>query len=170
MSVDPGGYYRGDGEITPPDFSPAELERLKKIKTWNEARKWLRARRSRQNLDEYIRNNPELVKETKRKTRERDYLSNEFVGVDFEGQDYLGNVIERPNGTGRPTPYDDHRLFMGGAASIDKNRPPEWLINPDSTDTDKRPIDPRALLEWLVSLPDNSATTPLSSCTRFHMT
>ena len=154
VSVDPGGYYRGDGEIAPPDFSPAELERLKKIKTWNEARKWLRARRSRPNLDEYIRNNPELVKETKRKARERDYLSNEFVGVDFEGQDYLGNVIERPNGTDRPTPYDDHRLFMGGAASIDKTRPPEWLIDPETTDTDKRPIDPRALLEWLVSLPE----------------
>ena len=69
VSVDPGGYYRGDSEIAPPDFSPAELERLKKIKTWNEARKWLRARRSRPNLDVYIRNNPELVKETKRKTR-----------------------------------------------------------------------------------------------------
>src|SRR5208282_258708 len=60
----------------------------------------------------------------------------------------------RPNGTDRPTPYDDHRLFMGGAASIDKTRPPEWLVNPETTDTDKRPIDPRALLEWLVSLPE----------------
>ena len=43
---------------------------------------------------------------------------------------------------------------MGGAASIDKTRPPEWLINPDSTDTDKKPLDPREMLEWLVSLPD----------------
>jgi hypothetical protein len=33
-------------------------------------------------------------------------------------------------------------------------RPPEWLIDPESTDADKRPIDPRALLEWLVSLPE----------------
>ena len=135
-------------------LSPAELERLKKIKTWNEARKWLRSRRSRPNLDEYIRNNPELVKETKRKIRERDYLSNEFIGVDFEGQDCLDNVIQRPNGTDRPTPYDDHRLFMGGAASIDKTRAPEWLLNPESTDTDKKPLDPRALLEWLVNLPN----------------
>ena len=161
VSVDPGEYYRGDGEISPPVLSPAELERLKKIKTWNEARKWLRARRSRPNLDEYIRNNPELVKETKRKTRERDYLNNEFIGVDFEGQDYLDNVIERPNGTDRPTPYDDHRLFMGGAASIDETRPPEWLINPETTDTDKKPLDPRALLEWLVSLPTKYGETAI---------
>ena len=140
--------------MSPPVLSPAELERLKKIKTWNEARKWLRSRRSRANLDEHIRNNPELVKETKRKIREREYLSNEFIGVDFEGQDCLDNVIQRPNGTDRPTPYDDHRLFMGGAASIDKTRAPEWLLNPESTDTDKKPLDPRALLEWLVNLPN----------------
>jgi hypothetical protein len=161
VSVDPGGYYRGDGEISPPVFSPAELERLKKIKTWNDARKWLRARRSRPSLDEYIRSNPELVKETKRKTRERDYLNNEFIAVDFEGQDSLGNVIERPNGTDRRTPYDDHQLFMAGAASIDKTRPPEWLINPESTDTDKKPLDPRALLEWLVSLPERYGKTAI---------
>src|SRR5208282_5060416 len=35
-----------------------------------------------------------------------------------------------------------------------KTRPVEWLINSESSDTDKRPIDPLALLEWLVSLPE----------------
>jgi hypothetical protein len=29
----------------------------------------------------------------------------------------------------------------------------EWLINPDTTDDDKRPLDPRAVLDWLVDLP-----------------
>lgn len=43
---------------------------------------------------------------------------------------------------------------MGGAASIDDDRPPEWLVNPDSTDDDKKPLDPCAILEWLVSLPE----------------
>ena len=133
-------------------FFARRLEGLKKIKTWNEARKWLRARRSRPNLDEYIKNNPERVKEHKREIAERDYLNREFVGVDFEGQDYLGNVIERDNGTDTPTPYDDHRLFMGGAASSDRTRAPEWLINPETTDDDKKPLDPRALLDWLVRL------------------
>jgi hypothetical protein len=70
--------------------------------------------------------------------------------VDFEGQDYLGNVIDRPNGNGGSIPYDDHRLFLGGAASSDDSREPEWLINPETTDRDKRPLDPRAALDWLV--------------------
>ena len=100
------------------------------------------------------RKQPRKKRGTKPKRNSERYIANEFVGVDFEGQDYLGNVIERPNGTDRPTPYDDHRLFMGGAASIDKNRPPEWLVNPETTDDEKKPIDPRALLEWLVSLPE----------------
>ena len=77
-------------------------------------RKWLRALHDRSRLDEYIGQNPELVKEAKRKTREGNYLNNEFVGVDFEGQDYLGNVIKRPNGTTAGHPIDDHRLIHGG--------------------------------------------------------
>jgi hypothetical protein len=73
--------------------------------------------------------------------------------VDFEGQDYLNNVIYRENGTDKPTPFDDHRLFLGGAASGDESRAPEWLINPETTDDDKRPLDPCAVLDWLVNLP-----------------
>jgi hypothetical protein len=159
VSVDPGGYYRGNSEIEiPPGFSPDDLQQLKTVETWNEARKCLRARQSRSRLDTYIENNPERVRETKirlkKEARERDYLANEFVAVDFEGQDYPSNVIYRPNGRDRPTPYEDHRLFMGGAASIDKGRAPEWLINSESTDTGKKPLDPLALLEWLVRLPE----------------
>ena len=155
-----GGFHRGGGEITSGgDFSPAELGELKTIKTWDRVCKWLRARayNSRERLDTYIANNPERVKAKKirhdRKVRERDYLTNEFVAVDFEGQDYLNNVIYRENGTDKPTPYDDHRLFLGGAASSDESRAPEWLINPDTADNDKRPLDPRAVLDWLVNLP-----------------
>ena len=155
-----GGFHRGGGEIAPSgDFSPDELEKLKTVKTWDGVRNWLRARayNSRERLDAYIENNPERVKAKKirddRKNRERDYLANEFVAVDFEGQDYLDNVIYRENGTDKPTPYDDHRLFLGGAASSDENRAPEWLINHDSRDNDKRPLDPRAVLDWLVNLP-----------------
>jgi hypothetical protein len=155
-----GGFHRGSGEIAAGgDFSPAELEKLKTIETWDRVCNWLRARtyNSRERLDAYIENNPERVKAKKirhdRKNRERDYLTNEFVAVDFEGQDYLDNVIYRDNGTDKPTPYDDHRLFLGGAASSHENRAPEWLINPESTDNDKRPLDPRAVLDWLVNLP-----------------
>jgi hypothetical protein len=154
------GFHRGDAEITPAeDFSPAELEKLKTIETWGRVRNRLRARayNSRERLDAYITNNPERVKAKKirhhRKNRERDYLTNEFVAVDFEGQDYLNNVIYRDNGTDKPTPYDDHRLFLGGAGSSDEGRAPEWLINPETTDVDKRPLDPRAVLDWLVNLP-----------------
>jgi hypothetical protein len=155
-----GGFHRGSGEITSAgDFSPAELERLKTIETYDGVCNWLRARsyNSRERLDTYIENNPERVKAKKirqdRKNRERDYLTNEFVAVDFEGQDYLDNVIYRENGSDKPTPYDDHRLFLGGAASSDESRAPEWLMNPKSTDIDKRPLDPHAVLDWLVSLP-----------------
>jgi hypothetical protein len=117
--------------------------------------KWLRARayNSRPRLDAYIANNRAKKIRHDRKVRERDYLTNEFVAVDFEGQDYLDNVIYRENGSDKPTPYDDHRLFLAGAASSDESRAPEWLINPDTADNDKRPLDPRAVLDWLVSLP-----------------
>jgi hypothetical protein len=153
VNVDPGGYYRGENEIVLPADLPLKLRQgIRKADTWNGLRKGLRALRDRSRLDNYIENNPEKIKQSKRDAREWNYLNNNLVAVDFEGQDYLGNVIIRPNGAN--TPYDDHRLFMGGAASIDKNKPPEWLINPDSTDIDKKPLDPRALLEWLVSLPE----------------
>jgi hypothetical protein len=156
-----GGFQRGSAEIASGgDFSPAELDKLTTIKTWQGVRNWLHARayNSRPRLDEYIENNPERVKASKirhkRKARTRDYLANEFVAVDFEGQDYLNNVIYRENGSDKPTPYDDHRLFLGGAASSDESREPEWLINPDTTDDDKRPLDPRATLDWLANLPN----------------
>jgi hypothetical protein len=155
-----GGFHRGSGEIASGgDFSPAELEKLKTIETWDRVRNWLRARayHSRERLDAYIENNPARVKAAKvrhdRKARERAYLANEFVAVDFEGQDYLGNVINRPNGNGGSIPYDDHRLFLGGASSSDDSREPEWLTHPETTDRDKRPLDPRAVLDWLVHLP-----------------
>src|ERR1700723_1401081 len=111
VSVRTGGFHRGSGEKAPAeDFSAAELEELKKIKTWDRVRNWLRARsyNSRPRLDAYIENNPEGVKAAKirhdRKARERNYLANEFVAVDFEGQDYVGNVINRPNGNGGSIP------------------------------------------------------------------
>jgi hypothetical protein len=155
-----GGLHRGSGEIAPGgDFSPSELKQLGTLKTWGRVCNWLRARayNSRERLDAYIANNPERVKAKKirydRKIRERDYLANEFVAVDFEGQDYLNNAIHRENGRDKPTPYDDHRLFLGGAASSDESRAPEWLINPETIDDDKRPLDPRAVLDWLVNLP-----------------
>ena len=63
-----GGFYRGSSEILPGgNFSSAELEKLKAIKTWDRVRKWLRARayNSRERLDAYIENNPEQVKAKK---------------------------------------------------------------------------------------------------------
>jgi hypothetical protein len=172
-----GGFYRGSGELLPGgDFSPAELEQLKAIKTWDRVCNWLRARtyNSRERLDAYIENNPEQVKAKKirhdRKNREQDYLTNEFVAVDFEGQDYLNNVIYRENGSDKPTPYDDHRLFLGGAASSDESRAPEWLINPETTDDDKRPLDPRTCwIGWSICRA-NTTMALFSSCSHSRTT
>ena len=155
VSVVPGGYYRGENEIVlPVDLPQKQREGLRIADTWTGLRKRLRARRGIEQLDDYHINNPEKRGEINRERRSDSYLKKKFVGVDFEGQDYLGNVIKRPNGSDRPTPYDDHRLFMGGAATIDNDRAPEWLVHPDSTDDDKKPLDPRAILDWLVSLPE----------------
>ena len=44
-------------------------------------------------------------------------------------------------------------FFLGGAASSDESSAPEWLINPETTDDDKRPLNPRAVLDWWVNLP-----------------
>ena len=155
VSVDPGGYYRGDNEITLPSVLANSLrDGLKDAETWTVLLKMLRTRQRRERLDEFHERNPERKGERNRERNSDRYLVKKFIAVDFEGQDYIGNVIKRPNGKDSPTPYDDHRLFMGGAASIDDNVPPEWLVNPDTTDDDKKPLDPRALLEWLVSLPE----------------
>ena len=49
--------------------------------------------------------------------------------------------------------------------------PPEWLINPETTDNDKRPLDPRAVARMAGELAEQiSAKTLFSSCTLFHMT
>src|ERR1700722_17226290 len=51
-----GGFHRGNVKIEPSsDFSPAELEKLKTVKTWNGVRKHLRARayNSQPRLDAY---------------------------------------------------------------------------------------------------------------------
>ena len=126
VNVEWGEYYRGRSEIVLPADLPLKLRQGKrKADTWNGLREGLRALRDRSRLDTYIENNPEKIKQSKRDAREWSYLNNHFVAVDFEGQDYLGNVIVRPNGAN--TPYDDHRLFMGWATSIDKNKLPEWL-------------------------------------------
>ena len=155
VTVDPGGYYRGANEITlPVDLPSNQREGLKIADTWNGLRKVLRSHHDRARLDSYHAINPERKGERNRERSSERYIANKFIAVDFEGQDYLGNVIKRPNGSDRPTPYDDHRLFMGGAASIDDDSAPEWLVHPDSTDDDKKPLDPRAVLEWLVSLPE----------------
>jgi hypothetical protein len=87
----------------------------------------------------------------KREARERDYLTKSFVALDSEGQDVLGNTIIWNRG-GYDIPYEDHRIFMWGAATTDSARPPEWLIPPETTDTVKRELDPLDVLGWLVSL------------------
>ena len=126
VNVERGEYYRGSSEIVlPADLHLKLRQGIKRADTWNGLRQGLRALRDRSRLDAYIENNPEKIRQSKRDTREWHYLNNNFVAIDFEGQDYLGNAIIRPNGAN--TPYDDHRLFMGGAASIEKNKPPEWL-------------------------------------------
>ena len=155
-----GGFHRGSGEVTPGgDFSPAELEKLKTIKTWDGVRNWLRARsyNSRPRLDAYIKNNPERVKAEKirhdRKTRERAYLTNEFVAVDFEGQDYLGNVINRQNGTADRYPTMTIACSSAARPRAMKVVTQNGWFNPETTDRDKRPLDPRSVLDWLVNLP-----------------
>jgi hypothetical protein len=144
INVDQGGYYRGENEIVlPGDFPCKQREGIKIVDTWNGLRKRLRACRGLEKLDDYHANNPERKgeanRERNREQRSHHYLSKKFVAVDLEGQDYLGNVINRPNGSDCPTPYDDHRLFMAGAASIDDDRPPVWL-KPAATSSSEIPI------------------------------
>jgi hypothetical protein len=123
VNVEPGEFYRGNKEIVLPiDLPLKQRNGLRKADAWNGVRKGLRSLRGRSRLDDYHEHNPTRKGERNRERSSENYLANELVGVDFEGQDYLGNVIVRPNGAN--TPYDDYRLFMGGAASIDKTKPP----------------------------------------------
>lgn len=66
VNVDPGGYYRGENEITlPADLPQKQRDGLKIADTWNGLRKRLRARRGIERLDEYHANNPERERGTK---------------------------------------------------------------------------------------------------------
>ena len=96
VNVERGKYYRGRSEIVLPADLPLKLRQgIRRADTWNGLREGLRALRDRSRLDAYIENNPEKIKQSKRDAREWHYLNNNFVAVDFEGQDYLGNVIIR---------------------------------------------------------------------------
>ena len=83
-----------------------------------------------------------------RKVRSDAYLSKPFVAIDSEGQDVLGNVVYWND-----DPYEDHKIFLWGAASIDQYKKVDWLIQPETTDEDKRELDPLDVFEWLIGLP-----------------
>lgn len=71
------------------------------------------------------------------------------MALDSEGQDVLGNAILRGE-----RPYEDHQIFMWGAATINETLPAYWLVHPETTDNSERALDPLAVLEWLVALPE----------------
>jgi len=116
---------------------------------WFDARD--QARREREKAWE--EKNPEASKFRKakhsRSRRGNAYLSRPFVALDSEGQDVLGNAILRGE-----RPYEDHQIFMWGAATINETLPAYWLVHPETTNNSERALDPLAVLEWLVALPE----------------
>src|SRR6202020_2205307 len=86
-------------------------------------------------LKRWRNDNPERIKLIEKEANDEHFFRH-FVALDSEGQDRLGNVIEW-NGV----PYEDHEIFLWGAATIDESTPPNWLVNPATTDDDKRAID-----------------------------
>jgi hypothetical protein len=52
---------------------------------------------------------------------------------------------------GSPTPYENHRIFLWGAASMNEGNGPEWLVHPETSEENKLPLDSLVVLEWLVN-------------------
>ena len=72
-------------------------------------------------LKEWRGDKPERLKELKKLAKASDYLSHPFIALDSEGQDYLNVPINRTPHKGEPVPYEDHRIFLWGAAAMDES-------------------------------------------------
>jgi hypothetical protein len=101
----------------------------------------------RRRAREWRRNRPEKAKAQKRKARSENY-NRPIVAIDSEGQNYLGADI-----TYDGVRYLRHDTYLWGAAT-DDGRAPSWLIAPETTGLDKRPLHAFQMLDWLLSLPD----------------
>lgn len=155
MSDNQDVYYDSGDYLTPDEIRA--LHRSERQRKWKEEN---RDKNKARDIT-YNRGHRSERAKQKRDARTDDYLARLFVAIDFEGQDYTKEQgyppIYREYFQGsKPIhiPYDEHRLFIGGAAPADQSRDPDWLIHPDTTDPDKKPLDPRAVLQWLVSLPE----------------
>ena len=101
----------------------------------------------RRRAREWRRNRPEKAKAQKRKARSANY-NRPIVAIDSEGQNYLGADI-----TYDGVRYLRHDTYLWGAAT-DDGRAPSWLIAPETTGLDKRPLHAVQILDWLLSLSD----------------
>jgi hypothetical protein len=99
----------------------------------------------RQRAREWRRNHPEKARAQKRKARSENY-HRPFVAIDSEGQNYLGADI-----TYDGVRYPRHDTYLWGAAS-DDGRAPSWLMAPETSGLDKRPLDAVQILDWLLRL------------------
>jgi hypothetical protein len=143
-SISDKQIYTTPGDYEWPDEYLARM-RKEREKAWKEENSEI----DKAHKKKWRNDNRDIVNTGKIKARTNNYLSKLFIAIDSEGQDVLGNAIRW-----KDTPYEDHKIFMWGAASIDDKRTPEWLVHPETTDSDKRELDPLDVLEWLVSLPE----------------
>jgi hypothetical protein len=93
----------------------------------------------------------EIDRDQKRKVRDTHY-NRPFVAIDAEGQNYPANKVEYD---GEGVPYRDHATYLWGACAQDGE--PIWLKDPASNGLDKRPLNSRQIIDWLLDLPEHSA-------------
>lgn len=155
----PGERQEGPRLLLPErEHAHGDLEFPSDLKTWRQVERWLKNSRSHEK--EYKRSHPVKVRVSKRRTeanrRERcapafDALRLErpFVVIDSEGQDYDGDDIIRDN-----TRYKEHGTYLWRASTDDSNKPTHILRDPDLSGSDKRKLDVKAIVDWLLSLPN----------------
>ena len=79
-------------------------------------------------------------------------LSRPFVVIDSEGQDYDGDDIIVPTAQGDVL-YKKHGTYVWCASTDDPDKPTYILADPGSKGKDKRHLEVKTILDWLLSLP-----------------
>jgi hypothetical protein len=126
------------------------------------AARWMReVSKSRQRSHEakYRADHREQIREKDAKWRkdhvaEFDALrvSRPFVCIDSEGMDFDGDDIVVSTGHGDVL-YKDHGTYVWCASTDDADKAVHVLAEPNSKGKDKRKLDVKTILDWLLSLP-----------------
>lgn len=128
--------------------------------------RWLRERvkgrlrtRQRPNEDKYRGDHRKEIREKDaqwRKDHKPEFdalrLSRPFVCIDSEGMDFDGDDIVVPTEHGDVL-YKDHGTYVWCASTDDPAKPVHVLADPNSIGKDKRKLDVKTILDWLLSLP-----------------